>query len=77
MFNSATRLVVEPGRVYRDKKSTRMITLAHVISIMPDTLGIPHVHFLLDMRLPSGMLVREEKRILALESFAANYCNED
>ncbi|MDI9409813.1 MAG: hypothetical protein QM523_11305 [Candidatus Pacebacteria bacterium] len=77
MFNTATRLVVEPGRVYRDKNSSRIITLAHVISIMPDGLGIPHVHFLLDMRLPSGTLVREEKRILALESFANNYCDED
>ena len=61
MFNSPATITVEPGRVYREKQNSRMVSLAHVISIIPDTLGIPHVHFILDIHLPSGVLVREEK----------------
>ena len=77
MFNTQTAIKVEPGSTYREKTSGKLISTAHVISVLPDRLGIPHVHYLLDMRLPSGSCFREEKRVLALDRFASLFAKTE
>ncbi|MDI9349762.1 MAG: hypothetical protein QM537_07145 [Candidatus Symbiobacter sp.] len=64
---------IAPGFTYRERTGGRLINTAHVLSVVPDPLGIPHVHFRLEMRLPSGTRYREEKRVLSLTRFADLY----
>jgi hypothetical protein len=44
---------------------------AEIISVGPDTLGIPHVRF--NVRISNPVMVIEETRTLALESFLILY----
>ena len=60
---------IETGVTYREKNVGRLISTAHVLAVAPDPLGIPHVHFRLEMKLPSGTRYREEKRVLSLDRF--------
>lgn len=64
-----TTSAIEPGVTYRERQVGRLVTTAHVLAVAPDPLGIPHVHFRLEMKLPSGTRYREEKRVLALDRF--------
>ncbi|MCX8505083.1 MAG: hypothetical protein ORN98_00505 [Alphaproteobacteria bacterium] len=64
---------IEPGVTYHERSVGRLITTAHVLAVAPDPLGIPHVHFLLEMKLPSGTRCREEKRVLSVDRFSDLY----
>ncbi|WP_026986429.1 hypothetical protein [Fodinicurvata fenggangensis] len=47
-FKSSRRLKaseIEAGRVYRSHPANGVVETARVLSVMPDRLGIQHVHF--------------------------------
>lgn len=57
-------------RVFRD----RTVETAKVISVMKDSVGIPHVRYSLTIKKPQRTLpFREESRLLALEAFSEAY----
>ena len=57
-------------RVFRD----RTVETAKVLSVMNDSLGIPHVRYALTIKKPQRPLpFREGPRLLALEAFSAAY----
>jgi hypothetical protein len=57
-------------RVHRD----RMVETAQVLSVGTDTNGIPHVRFQESFRRPNQSRFDGGGRMLALQSFADQYC---
>ena len=64
---------IKPGRQFRPHVVGMMISTARVLTIGPDSYGIPHVHFEITIAPPSGMNAVQETRVLSLERFAALY----
>ncbi len=64
---------VQPGRMFRPVVAGLMVSTVRVLTIAPDTYGIPHVHFEITMTSQSGRHAVHETRILSLETFAALY----
>ena len=64
---------VQPGRQFRPVVAGLMVSTVRVLTIGPDSYGIPHVHFEITLASPSGRNVVHETRVLSLESFAALY----
>ncbi len=64
---------VLPGRMYRHTGAAgRVVRIAKVIDVKPDTVGIPHVHF--ELRIGCGFdqpACLEETRILTVETFVS------
>jgi hypothetical protein len=50
-----------------------MIETAEVLSVSPDTYGIPHVRFNVSFQRPTRSITHEGQRVLALKSFAERY----
>lgn len=68
---------VKAGSVYRRVHPDNVIETAKVLSVAEDCLGIPHVHFRVCFeRSDHRRKFLEDARVLALESFAQQYCGQ-
>ena len=68
------RQEVKIGGVFRNILRGDMVETAKVIDIVPDSMGVPHVHFMVSM----GSTCRsgfEEHRTLGLATFAERFQN--
>lgn len=73
LFRRTKYKEIVPGARFRHQYGMT-IGVAEVLSIQPDARGIPHVHFELEVGLPSGANQRRERRVLALQSFEHEFC---
>ena len=73
MFRRGVFEAVQPGRQFRPLVAGIMVSTARVLTIGPDSYGIPHVHFEITMAAPSSRHVVHELRVLSLERFATLY----
>ena len=55
------------------RTDAHMIETAEVLSVSPDTYGIPHVRFNVSFQRPTRSITHEGQRVLALKSFAERY----
>jgi hypothetical protein len=62
---------MDQGASFRRACRYDMVETARVISVSPDSVGIPHVKFSLRITGPRG--VSEDQRTLSLESFQSLY----
>jgi hypothetical protein len=63
---------IEVGAIYRHLGPGSMVEKAHVIEIVPDKMGIPHVRFELEAaRGTASPFI--ESRTLSLEAFQAKF----
>jgi hypothetical protein len=70
------RKQVDVGEQFVRTRPDRTVETAHVLSIMKDPLGIPHVRYDLTVKKPQRPTsVYEGPRLLALEAFAEAYRN--
>jgi len=63
---------VRPGAVYRHANGHALVETAEVISVDPDTTGIAHVRFHVQIA-RGNETVNDEVRVLSLESFKAHF----
>ena len=81
MFDSITLLRrrqrhVDVGERFVRTHADRTVETAQVLSVMNDSLGIPHVRYALTIKKPQRPgAFREGPRLLALDAFAAAYQN--
>ncbi len=66
---------VKAGSVFRRIHRDNMVETARVLSVAEDCFGIPHVRFRVCYERPNRMFL-EDARVLALESFARQYCGQ-
>ncbi len=67
---------VDVGERFVRTHSDRTVETAQVLSVMNDSLGIPHVRYALTIKKPQRPgSFHEGPRLLALEAFAAAYQN--
>ncbi len=72
-FNSVPHLVeVKIGEVFETILDGNVIETAKVVGVGPDSLGIPHVHFEVQIK-KSNLKCVEENRTLGLETFNRRY----
>jgi hypothetical protein len=65
---------VDVGAQFERVHADRTVETAKVLSVMEDSLGIPHVRYALTIKKPQRPLpVREGPRLLALKAFSAAY----
>jgi hypothetical protein len=64
---------VKAGSVYQKSHSGEIVEVATVLSVGEDSSGIPHVRFKVCFERPNRKFL-EDARVLALESFAQQYC---
>ncbi len=73
LFSTSPRkLEVKIGAVFRNIRRGNIIETAKVLDIVPDSVGVPHVHY----KVSIGSAHREcfeEQRTLGLESFAKRF----
>lgn len=63
---------VHPGRMYRHTGAAgRIVRIAKVIDVRPNTMGIPHVHFELRVGCDFDQPASMETRILSVETFVS------
>ena len=66
---------VKAGSVYQKAHSGDIVEIATVLSVGEDCFGIPHVRFKVRFERPNRKFL-EDARVLALESFAEQYCQQ-
>ena len=72
-FKSGARIQeVKIGAVFRNIRRGNMVETAEVLDIVPDSMGVPHVHFSVSIRSAHQDCFHEE-RTLGLASFAERY----
>ncbi len=73
LFSTSPRkLEVKIGAVFRNIRRGNIIETAKVLDIVPDSVGVPHVHY----KVSIGSAHREcfeEQRTLGLESFSERF----
>ena len=68
------KMQVDVGAQFERVHADRTVETAKVLSVMEDSLGIPHVRYALTIKKPQRpMPFREGPRLLALEAFSAAY----
>lgn len=73
LFNSVPHLVeVKIGEVFETTRDGNIVETAKVVGVGPDSLGIPHVHFEVQIKKANINCV-EENRTLGLETFTRRY----
>ncbi|MFQ5773235.1 MAG: hypothetical protein ACE5GS_01840 [Kiloniellaceae bacterium] len=63
---------VEIGAVFRKVRRGNIIEIARVLDIVPDSMGVPHVHYTVSIE-SAHQQCFEEKRTLGLTSFAERF----
>ena len=63
---------IKAGAVYQHKSTGNVIETARVLDVTSDSLGIPHVVYLLQVE-KARASVFEDRRTLGLESFSERY----
>ncbi len=61
------------GSIYRRVRAYTIVETATVLAIENDACGIPQVRFKVSIGTSDRCLLREELRVLALQSFAEQY----
>ena len=70
------KVQVDVGAQFERVHPDRTVETAKVLSVIKDSLGIPHVRYALTIRKPMRPAAfREGPRLLALEAFSAAYRN--
>ena len=70
--SGSRRQEVKIGGVFRTVHKSNIIETARVLDIVPDSMGVPHVHFMVSM----GSTCRsgfEEHRTLGLATFSERF----
>lgn len=70
-FNGGVRYV-RPGARFRRTMGQTQTETARVLSVSPDTMGIPHVHYEVVIERPQRRFV-DGPRLLSTQSFANTY----
>ncbi len=70
--SGACRQEVKIGGVFRNIRKGNIIETARVLDIVPDPMGVPHVHFMVSVG-SQHQNCFEEHRTLGLASFAERY----
>ena len=65
--------VIQLGSVYRRVRAYNIVETATVLAIENDACGIPHVRFKVSVGNSDRCSLRDELRVLALQSFAEQY----
>ena len=68
------RQEVEIGGVFRNIRKGNIIETARVLDIVPDPMGVPHVHFMVSVRIAHQDSF-EERRTLGLATFAERFAS--
>ena len=72
-FKSGSReQEVKIGGVFRNTLRGDMVETAKVIDIVPDSLGVPHVHFMVSIRSAHHECFKEQ-RTLGLATFSERF----
>jgi len=66
------RQEVTVGSVFRNIRKGNIIETAKVLDIVPDSMGVPHVHYAVSIQ-SSHRKCFEEQRTLGLASFAERF----
>ncbi len=66
------RQEVKIGGVFRNIRKGNVIETARVLDIVPDPMGVPHVHFMVSVGNPHQSRF-EEHRTLGLATFAERF----
>ncbi len=66
------RQEVQIGGVFRSIREGNIIETARVLDIVPDPMGVPHVHFMVSVKIAHRDSV-EERRTLGLATFAERF----
>ncbi len=64
---------IQLGSIYRRVRAYNIVETATVLAIENDACGIPHVWFKVSIGNSDRYLLRDESRVLALQSFAEQY----
>lgn len=65
---------VKAGSRFRRRRRDNTVETARVLSVEPDSIGIPHVSYELSIEKPSAVTrVTDGPRVLALAAFAETY----
>lgn len=64
---------IQLGSIYRRVRAYNILETATVLAIENDACGIPHVWFKVSIGNSDRCLLRDESRVLALQSFAEQY----
>lgn len=64
---------VREGNVFRVVRSDNMVETARVLSVSPDSCGIPHVSYEVSIGKDDHEVFTEGPRVLSLSSFAELY----
>lgn len=67
------RAELEPGSVFRNVRPGNVVEMAKVLSVMNDSLGIPHVRFDMTLFTPGQTRMLEGRRVLCLSSFTKQF----
>ncbi len=70
--SGARRQEVKIGGVFRNILRGDMVETAKVIDIVPDSMGVPHVHFTVSIRSTHQECFREQ-RTLGLTTFSERF----
>ncbi len=65
---------VRIGGVFRSIRKGNIIETARVLDIVPDPMGVPHVHFMVSVKSPHQDSF-EERRTLGLTTFAERFAS--
>ena len=72
-FKSGTRQQeVKIGGVFRNIRKSNVVETARVLDIVPDSVGIPHVHFMVSVG-STHQECFQEHRTLGLATFAERF----
>ncbi len=70
--NTSRQQEVKVGDVFRNIRRGNIIETAKVLDIVPDSMGVPHVHFRISIESGHQECFQEE-RTLGLTSFAERF----
>jgi hypothetical protein len=70
--SSIRRQEVKVGGVFRNILRGDMVETAKVIDIVPDSMGVPHVHFMVSIRSAHHECFKE-RRTLGLATFSERF----
>ncbi len=68
------RQEVQIGGVFRNIRKGNIIETARVLDIVPDPMGVPHVHFMVSVK-SAHQDSFEEQRTLGLATFAEKFAS--
>ena len=70
--HTASKTEVKVGSVFQNIRRNNIIETAKVLDIVPDSLGVPHVHYQVSVH-SAHQECFEEQRTLGMESFAERF----